>query len=111
MDTDVTITRGSRGPLHLPPHAGLDGKPAPPATTFRSLFLPALRLTGITGEVAMFYSCRLCHRPTNLWLDFCDACARSDEEPVRRQHGRRVASPPKEEAEESALLPFRPKET
>lgn len=27
----------------------------------------------------MFYSCRLCQRPTNLWLDFCDACALAEE--------------------------------
>jgi len=32
----------------------------------------------------MFYSCRLCQRPTNLWLDFCDACALAEEPPALR---------------------------
>lgn len=32
----------------------------------------------------MFYSCRICHRPTNLWLDFCDACALAESPPTLR---------------------------
>lgn len=32
----------------------------------------------------MFYSCRLCQRPTNLWLDFCDACALEETTPELR---------------------------
>jgi hypothetical protein len=32
----------------------------------------------------MFLSCRLCQRPTNLWLDFCDECALAHETPALR---------------------------
>jgi hypothetical protein len=32
----------------------------------------------------MFHSCRLCQRPTNLWLDFCDECALAKETPALR---------------------------
>lgn len=32
----------------------------------------------------MFHSCRLCQRPTNLWLDFCDECALAQETPALR---------------------------
>jgi hypothetical protein len=32
----------------------------------------------------MFYSCRICHRPTNLWLDFCDECALAEDPPALR---------------------------